>query len=413
MGLEMSTGSVRSQLEAMNMELDAVVKNVTDVKAAILLFDGSGMMLKGKAYRQMRETYDKIHMSILKGIVAYVEALRVQNNTYKTYIDGFLSGMEYVNEDELERDKLSLERQISNVRKAMVKHKASYYYLECLTRTLELIDKKLKQIKAFKDASGGLYNGLDSYSNSIKEGIECINNSTFDFITGAYTLGKTDLAWIKAIEDKCGERNKILFYDNLPKNLKLYLGIDDFRCTEDGFFISTKSLENILLEGGLEGMLTIDEKRNRISNLDDWYFSGVVDERGMTTYTFIKIRELGDSEEPGTAVPFIALDIENFDTALGSIRLDNGQLREQNRQVLFNISNDIIHGEGKADEILLNYFRNPASDGSYLIADILIQKTKESNIFDENGNYVLKHVFDVNVSQAQARLKELENLGKR
>lgn len=142
MGLVMDTGSVKSQLEEMNSQLDVVEENAFNFTLAIFDFKATAFWLQAEAYDQLREVYSEIHMPILKGIIAYSNALRVQNNTYRNYIDNFLSGIGYVDEDALKRDKERLEQQISYVRNDMVLRRGSYSdYLGCLERTLELACK--------------------------------------------------------------------------------------------------------------------------------------------------------------------------------------------------------------------------------------------------------------------------------
>lgn len=412
MGLVMNTGSVKNQLELMNAQFDDTERNALEFQANIMKFGSTRLVLNGEAYTQSRKNYNKVHMSLLRGIIAYVEALHVQNNTYSIYIENFLSGIGYVDEDELKRDKKSLEQQISNVKNAMLYQKGCYSdYLGCLERTLELVKRKLEKIGDFKSACSNLYSGLDGYVNNIKKGIECIENSTFNSNTGEYTLGQSDMLWLEELKEKCNDRTKIQFYDNLPENLKLYLSIEDFECTDDGFFMCTQSLEDIFLKTGLDKVDVINCNNDKVQDFDDWYLSSIIDGNGNATYTFIKVRELGDDTEPGTSVPFIAMDIENFVKVLASSDLNNGYLSDKDKEVLSNITDDIIYGKGEVSTSLLEYFKNPASNGSYLIADILIEKTIESNVFDENGNYILQHKYNDNVSQARVRLDELEKTG--
>lgn len=412
MGLEMDTGSVKSQLEAMNTELDAVIKNVSVTEAAIYVFDMSGMNLKGDAYKCIREVYSKIHMPILKGIAAYAEALRMQNNTYKSYIDGFLSGIGYVNEDALESDKKCLETQISYVKNAMMTQTGGYSsYLGCLERALEVVKKKLKKIKDFNNSSANLYNGLDSYVHSIKEGIGCIENSTFDIATGTYTLGQSDMVWIKEIEDKCKDRTKIRFYDSLPENLKLYLSIDDFVCTDDGFIMCTQSLEDIFIKSGLDDTDVINTGTVTVSMYDNWYLSGIANADGNYTYTLVKMREPEDEQDrQGSAVSFVALDIEVYDEMIGKVD-DWNNLSTQDLDRFYKNIEAVTNGKGDADDNLLEYYKDPASNGSYLIADLFIDKVIKSNLFNDEGNWICSNLYDDSVSYCQDKLDELEKLG--
>lgn len=412
MGLVMNTGSVKSQLEAMNTELDAVIKNVSSAEVAISEFNMSGMILRGVAYRRIREVYNEIHIPILKGIAAYAEALRVQNNTYKTYIGVFLSGIGYVDEDALERDKQSLEAQINYVKNAMMTQKGWYSdYLGCLERALELIEKKLEKIKDFNNSSVNLYNGLESYVHSLKEGIGCIENSTFINATGTYILGQSDMVWIKELEDKCKDQIKIRFYDSLPGNLKLYLSIDDFVCTDDGFIMCTQSLEDIFIESGLDDTDVINTGTVTVSMYDDWYLSGIVSADGNYTYTLVKMREPEDEQAgEGSAVSFVALDIEVYDEMIGKVDCWNNLSTQDVERFYKNLEN-VTNGKGDADINLLGYYKDPASDGSYLIADLFIDKVINSNLFNDEGNWICSNLYDNSVSWCQDKLDELEKLG--
>lgn len=194
MGLVMNTGSVKSQLEAMNAQLNAVIANTGKVSGDILSFRETTDRLKGETYSNARGMYGALHDPVVKRIREYAQALIRENNSYKSCISSHLSGIGYVDEDELRKDRASIKQQISYVQNVVAAQKGSYSsYLSCLQNALNLVEKKLQQIEDFKGASAGLYQGVDNYSSSVKNGIAVLKGKKFNKKTQRYEIGAVAL----------------------------------------------------------------------------------------------------------------------------------------------------------------------------------------------------------------------------
>lgn len=195
MGLVMNTGSVISQLESMNGQLNIVIANVGKVSGDISSFRATANALRGETYSNVRGMYGTLHNPVVKGIREYAQALIRENNSYKSCISSHLSGIGYVDEDELKKDRASIKQQISYVQNVVAAQKGSYSsYLSCLQNALNLVEKKLQQIEDFKGASAGLYQGMDGYSSSIKNGVALLMRKKFNKKTRQYEISAVGVA---------------------------------------------------------------------------------------------------------------------------------------------------------------------------------------------------------------------------
>ena len=414
MGLIMSPGSVMAQLDSMNSQLEKAIENAGEGLRVMAQLAETKDELSGKSYDSMREYYELIHIPVLQGIILYAEALMQENNAYEGCISGNLSGIGYVDEDALKEDRDAIKRQIDAVYGLMSRYKGSFSdYLSALERALELVEKKLDQIDSFMDSAAGLYQGMDSYRSLLHRGIICLRGNHFNRNTRSYEIDGIAKDWIEDIEKNWTKKTERLFYNQLSDSLKAVMSFNDFIVTTDGFVLCNgKSLEDIFLASGLnQDSVCNTEKNDTVELYDNWYLAGLMGENGDIVYTLIKIRTLGDNQEPGTAVPFIALNMEIFEETVLKLHENKGQLSEKEWSDFSQALTDVIYGAGEADKSLLSYFRNPATEASYLIADCLINKTAESGIFDENGNYSLKHGYDENVKWCKKKLDALETMG--
>lgn len=366
MGLIMNTGSVIKQLNDMNTNLDIVLVNASSAIATIASFDMTRKLLRGTTYDLLRTNYSDIHIPIIHGIIAYIGAFQGENKAYKTYIDNFLSGIGYIDEDALKRDKHSLEAQISYVRNAMRTQNGCYSdYLGCLERALELIENKLKKIENFIWACNGLYDGLNSYKTYIQMGINTITNSTFDIITGTYLVDLPSIIWQNELERKWQEKQK---YDLLPEELRKYLNVDDFEYTDDGFVLCMVPLSDILLKMGITDTSISDVEDDVNLYYDDWHLYAVQGSDGNFTYSLLKMREQendgGDNDDPGVTISFIEFNIDKLTEVLPN-----------NTDAFVEEINKVVSNTGqKHNENLQIYFSDINSKASYLIADKYIDK---------------------------------------
>ena len=210
MGLVMNTGSVKSQLEAMNAQLNAVIANTGKVSGDISSFRETTDRLKGETYSNARRMYGALHDPVVKRIREYAQALIRENNSYKSCISNHLSGIGYVDEDELKKDRASIKQQISYVQNVVAAQKGSYSsYLSCLQNALNLVEKKLQQIEDFKGASAGLYQGMDNYSCSVKNGIAVLNGKKFNKKTQRYEISTVEVRMAQREVGKVSRLNMV------------------------------------------------------------------------------------------------------------------------------------------------------------------------------------------------------------
>lgn len=146
--------------------------------------------------------------------------------------------------------------------------------------------------------------------------------------------------------------------------------------TGDGFWMSRKSIADILLEKDIRTFPN-DQGQLRECGLffDDWHLYAI--EAGDWIYSLVKLREqehdreegrIGDGDTPGVTVSFIAFRPEILIQCLGSPTMENrwAMNREINRVV--SLRGQHHHPALKA------YFEKTESMGAYLIAEEYVRK---------------------------------------
>lgn len=208
MGLVMSPGSVVAQLNQMNQNLQEGIGNAAHALGTVTALQNTESVLIGESYDSVRAYYSTLHVPLLQGMILFAQMLIQENNNYKSCIQSHLAGIGYIDEDELERDKENIQRQINHVYSLMSVSKLSYSsYLGCLQNALALVEKKLRQIDDFLGASAGLYAGMDSYQINIRNGLKEIGGKHFDRATGKYDLAAVKLGWKKDLQRQVVQRD--------------------------------------------------------------------------------------------------------------------------------------------------------------------------------------------------------------
>lgn len=207
----MSPGTVKMQLDSMNQNLDIVLRNAKNVLNNVSAFGETKDSLRSDSYDNIRTYYEKVHISLLHGCILYAETLLCENRAYKEYICQYLTGIGYVDEDALRRDKISIERQINSVYAMMkVSNTSLSSYMSCLQNALKLVEKKLEQIEDFRSVTNGLYQNLSAYRAKTKSGIACMNNIKFSKNTCKYVLESVSLNWTIELNSDWADREKEL-----------------------------------------------------------------------------------------------------------------------------------------------------------------------------------------------------------
>ena len=146
--------------------------------------------------------------------------------------------------------------------------------------------------------------------------------------------------------------------------------------TNDGFWMSRKSIADILLERDIRTFPN-DQGQLRECGLffDDWYLYAV--EEAGWVYSLVKLREqehdeeagrIGDRDTPGVTVSFIAFHPEILMQCLAEPTMENR--RKMNREI-----NRVVSAKGQRHHpALKRHFEKTESMGAYLIAEEYVRK---------------------------------------
>ena len=146
--------------------------------------------------------------------------------------------------------------------------------------------------------------------------------------------------------------------------------------TNDGFWMSRKSIADILLEKNIR---TFPNDRGEIREcglfFDDWYLYAI--EEAGWVYSLVKLREqehdkeegrIGDGDTPGVTVSFISFRPEILIQCLAEPTMENR--RAMNREI-----NRVVSLRGQRHHpALKRYFGKTKSQGAYLIAEEYVRK---------------------------------------
>lgn len=162
--------------------------------------------------------------------------------------------------------------------------------------------------------------------------------------------------------------------ENLPPRFR-ELGLPAVH-TGDGFWMSRKSMADILLERDIRTFPN-DQGELRECGLffDDWHLYAI--EAGGWIYSLVKLREqehdreegrVGDGDTPGVTVSFISFRTEIFMQCLAEPSMENR--RAMNREI-----NRVVSVRGQSHHPALKaYFEKTESKGAYLIAEEYVRK---------------------------------------
>ena len=169
-----------------------------------------------------------------------------------------------------------------------------------------------------------------------------------------------------------------MLHKNIPNIFKCLLSdmcIDehDILGTSDGFYMVYKSIANIL---ALKGILDFpDSSGERLACgkfFDDWFLYAVPNNNDYT-YSLLKLREQeydaedgspADGDTPGVTISFVSFESERLLDCLAGPT-------DENRKKLNTEINRVVAYKGQYHhKALKRYFKNPKSQGSYLVANM-------------------------------------------
>ena len=192
---------------------------------------------------------------------------------------------------------------------------------------------------------------------------------------------------------------------NIPNVFKLLLSnvcIDksDIAGTSDGFFVVNKSIANILSVKDVFDFPDSSGERLACGKFfDDWFLYAVPNDNDYT-YSLLKLREQehdtedgspADGDTPGVTISFIPFNSEMLISCLADPN-------DENRKKLNIEINRVVAYKGQRyHKALKRYFKNPQSQGSYLVANMY---TRCMASFAENGCLAVPEYYKEIVQQS-------------
>ena len=174
----------------------------------------------------------------------------------------------------------------------------------------------------------------------------------------------------------------------------------DIMGTSDGFYMVNKSIANILASKGVFDFPDSSGESLACSKFfDDWFLYAVPNDTDYT-YSLLKLREQehdteygspADGDTPGVTISFISFGSERLLDCLADPT-------EENRKQLNTEINRVVAYRGQNHhKALKRYFKNPQSQGTYLLADIYV-KTIAS--YADNGSLMVPEFYKEIVQQS-------------
>ena len=174
----------------------------------------------------------------------------------------------------------------------------------------------------------------------------------------------------------------------------------DIMNSSDGFFIAYKSIAEILSSKEIFDLLNSSGERMKCTHFfDDWFLYAVPNQDDYT-YSLLKFREQehdaedgapADGDTPGVTISFISFDCAVLTRCLSDPT-------DENRKKLNNEINRVVAYKGQRHhDALKQYFKNPHSKASYLVADLY---TKHIAAFAQNGSLSVPDAYKEIVQQS-------------
>ena len=240
MGLFMDTGSVKSQLNQMNIRLAEVISQAMRLQGSVSAFTETTQQLQGESYDSIRNYYSSTHLPVLRGLICHVEELKAANDKYASQIDTYLGGISYVDEDGLGNslDMIILAREQVAAMTEVTAYMRTYDNL--LAAMQRGIEDKINKIACFKAATSGIYSTLESDKGLLQTGIACMEGIGFNSKTKTFSMGLANLSWIAKLNEKWEKRIDV---DKLSEEVFEKLGDDALTYEEYSNLSEIKQLE--------------------------------------------------------------------------------------------------------------------------------------------------------------------------
>ena len=226
--------------------------------------------------------------------------------------------------------------------------------------------------------------------SSSNPSVASINSSG---VVTAHKAGKTSIS-LKSVTYGFEKKVTITVLPTAFGNLinKNAMSKNDYKCTNDGFYISTKPLSKMLISKDIDDL--IDKNSNEFpcdKYYDDWYLYAI-DSAGVYTYSFIKLREqendyelTKEGDDPCVTISFVEFNISTL------IETINNPTSSNKRALYTDINIAVANLDVEHNQRLEEYFVNPASKASYLVADLYIKhlaKCVKNGYIEAPENYI-------------------------
>ncbi len=158
----------------------------------------------------------------------------------------------------------------------------------------------------------------------------------------------------------------------LDENL---IGAGELDCTDDGFFLTTVSLSEILLRNGINQLPYRDKNNTTVyidvaTHYDDWYIYAVYNTSiNALVPGLYKMRLEGsdnnvdEDTSPGVSISFIAFDVSSLFVYFSNRTVGNGTVLQDA------IKRTVTSSNNTHNDVLDDYFQIDNNDGSYLIGE--------------------------------------------
>lgn len=290
------------------------------------------------------------------------------------------------------------------------------FLLDGLNTSKTKIDQIFANVNSVDSAAGSVLAGNVSGLQAQLDYIEKLSN----IITISEPIGMSVSLYL--LNQEIAETNKIYqeerakelekvqaFYDELPENVREQLTLDDFVTTDDGFVMCTKPIADILDGAGIvDTTMSELNKEDVYAYYDDWYFYGIVNGDGKTTYGLLKMREQendkalpADNDDPGVTISFVKFDINKLDAVIDPSNADDTDVMDA---FVSEINKVTYSSDSKHDDELQKYFSDVNSEASYLVAE---QYVKFIASTAEDGKIVLPNLLTEDQTRVIAQLEAL------
>lgn len=170
-------------------------------------------------------------------------------------------------------------------------------------------------------------------------------------------------------------------YKNIPKIFKFLLSNtnvekSDILKTSDGFCMVNQSISNILSSKDIFDFPDSSGEKFKCERFfDDWFLYAVPNDNDYT-YGLLKLREQehdtedgspADGDTPGITISFISFDCEILTNCLAD------PTDENRKKLNCEINRVVVYRGQRHNKSLKRYFRNPLSEGAYLVTDTYIK----------------------------------------